>query len=159
MIRVGNVEDVGRCVELLERAHDTSIYSASGHVDRLRARDLLFSIAMRIVAKNLDQSFFNVAVKSGVVEGFLAGIIQPVYLIGDKNETTDLFTLLSKRADPADFFKLITTFKQWTVKASALEARCAVTDIMGPRWRELLPMYERLGFEPCGAIMRWRPDQ
>lgn len=157
MIRPAHFEDIPRCLTLLERGHKNSRYATLGNIDVARARTLLASMVARMLALADEKTFFFVTVKSGKVEGFLVAVQQPIYMIGDKLQATDIYTIVdSARADPLDFMRLVTQLKQWTFRQeNVIEVQAGLTDIMGD-WRRLVPIYERLGFEQSGIIMTYR---
>lgn len=140
------------------QAHKSSRYATLGSIDAVKARELVASMIARMTARASDKTFFWVAVKSGKVQGFLAAVIQPVYLVGDKLQTTDVYTLIdSAHADAADFLKLVSRFKEWSFsRPDVIEVQAGLTDIMGPEWSRLVPVYQRLGFEQSGVIMSLR---
>lgn len=158
MIRVAKFEDIPRVIELLEMAHKRTIYASIGNVSARRARDIVEEMGARMESRGLQRTFFWVAVKSGVVQGFLIGHLQPIYQIGDKLEGTDLYTLLNERcADPADFVKLVVRYKAWLQQQpDVIQASVGITDIIMPNWQELVPVYEGLGFKQTGVVMTAR---
>lgn len=159
MIRLAKFEDIPRCLEILEAAHKRSRYAALGTVDRTKARGLITAMVARMISKGAERTFFMVSVKSGVVQGFLCALINPIYHIGSRDQATDLYTIVDEgKADPQDFAKLLTAYKDWAKKQpTVLEIEGAITDIMGARALErLVPIYERLGFVRSGVIMKWR---
>lgn len=158
MIRVAKFQDIPRVIELLELAHKRTIYSAIGTVSSHRARTIVEDMGARMISEGEQRSFFWVAQKSGVVQGFLIGFLQPIYQIGNKLEGMDLYTMLNeKHADPADFIKLVTQFKKWAEgRPDVVQVTCGITDVIRKDWRDLVPVYEKLGFEQTGAVMTAR---
>lgn len=161
MIRLAKFEDIPRCLEILEAAHKRTIYAQLGSVNREKARGIITTMAVRMTSAGSERTFFMVAQKAGVVQGFLCALLNPIYQIGSRDQATDLYTIVDEsKADPADFLKLISAYKSWAMKQpSVLEVEAAVTDIMGKQaWQRLLPVYEQLGFEQSGVIFKWRPQ-
>lgn len=158
MIRVAKFEDIPRVIALLEMAHKRTIYATVATVSERRARELVEAMGARMESRGDQRTFFMVAVKSGVVQGFLIGFQQPIYQIGTKLEGTDLYTLLNeKAADPADFMKLIVRYKAWLQQQpDVIQATVGITDIIMPNWRDLVPIYEGLGFKQSGVVMTAR---
>lgn len=160
MIRQAKFEDIPRCIQILVAAQRHSIYADVATVDAARANQMLCTMAMRRESKDAERTFFMVSMQSGVVEGFLVAFMQPIYQISMQVQSTDLYTLLTARAPAQDFLKLLMEYKKWTAaQAVAVEAFVAVTDAMGPDWRRLVPVYEKLGFEQAGVVLRWRVER
>lgn len=154
MIREAKLADIFRLVEVLQEAHERSVYKDRCGVDVNEAKRLLAQAILRHGHRNLGGCLVFVAETDGVVEGLLLATLLRIYEIGDRLMATDVFFVTSERADPRDAGRLLAAMESWAeFNPKAVEVRVGMTGVVGD-WRRLAKHYERRGYQPFGAIYR-----
>lgn len=155
-VRPAKFGDIPRLVVLLKQAHGRSIYARVGNIDEKAAKALLMQSIQRQGLLAAGGTFAAVAEKHAVVEGFLVGIIDRGYHIGDRLMATDMFFYLSEWADPRDAGRLLDAEIAWAAGVpGCVVLRAGVTDAIGD-YRRAARLYERRGFRQSGALFERR---
>ncbi|WP_420411599.1 hypothetical protein [Roseibium sp.] len=143
--------DIPRLLEILADAHSRSIYADVCGIDRTRAKTLL----MEVIRASFDgEAYAAVAEVQGQVEGFILGVEEPLYLIGDKSLVTDLFWVATSRVNPRDPRQLMAGMVEWgQTRPHAVEIRCGTTPVIQEP-EKAARMLKRLGFKPYGQFSR-----
>jgi len=147
--------DIPRICEILTEAHKSTIYANQGHnIDQGRMKSVLISAIQSHMFNPMGEFFAEVCEVDGAVEGFIIGISVPVYLIGEKNQVSDLFWLATDKVNPSEPIKLMKNMIDWAKKKpDVIEVRCGTTPIVqSPKLAG--KMLKRLGLKPYGEFYR-----
>jgi hypothetical protein len=158
MIRVARFADVPRLVELLHEMRTNSIYVDRADIDQKAAKSLLVSSIQRHGGGHAGSTLVLVAeTEAGDVEGFVIGLLDRVYGIGDKLTATDIITYASPRADAHDAMRLVNALVAWAkANPKCIEVRLGANDVMGGDWQRTARLYERAGMKQVGSIYEAR---
>ncbi len=156
MIRAATLSDLPRLFALVEEMHEGSYYAAQHvDIDDATVKSILRDGAMRSGRDHLGATLLNVVEKNGVVEGFLLGILQRVYTIGNRLEAQDYLFYCSPRAPATGASRLIDAYLEWGLANPRVhEVKVSWTDVMGVDGAKLGKLYQRKGFERCGEIYK-----
>tara|TARA_R110000824_G_scaffold401790_1_gene616442 strand:- start:29924 stop:30400 length:477 start_codon:yes stop_codon:yes gene_type:complete len=152
MIRTANLSDLSRVYELLLDAHNKSKYNGHVQVDEKTARALIMHCVQR---QGLHNGSTNVSVveKSGKVEGFMIGILDRVYHIGDRLVANDLFLVCTKKAGITAASRLVDDYVKWAEdNPKVFETKLSWTDALGVDAAQIESLYAKKGFVKCGGI-------
>jgi hypothetical protein len=154
-IRPARLGDLFAIVDLLVEKQAQSIYAGHVEVDRPVARKTLATFIQRHGGMHSGGTcLFVVEDAKGVVRGFCAGMLDRVYLVGDKLVAQDVFLVAGKGTPANTASRLIDAYLGWAMSVpEVFEINLSLTDALpqGPRVEKL---YRARGFEPCGAIYR-----
>ncbi len=155
MIRPGRMMDVLRLVELLEWAQERSIYAGKVAVDRDYAKRFLGQLIHKHGGVYDGGTFCMVAEdESGVVQAFLTGALDRVLNIGDMLQAFDIHFVATDKASARAAPKLFAAYLAWARNNPRVyEITASRSDSMNGAERVDI-LFERSGFEPCGAIYR-----
>jgi hypothetical protein len=157
MIRVARFADVPRLVELLAEMRAGSIYADRADIDQKAAKSLLVSSIQRHGGRHAGSTLVLVAENEAQVEGFVIGLLDRVYGIGDKLTATDIITYASPRADAHDAMRLVNALVAWAKAIpKCIEVRLGANDVMGGDWQRTARLYERAGMSQVGSIHEMR---
>jgi hypothetical protein len=153
MIRAAKMMDVFRLVELVEYGQRHSGYVGEVDVDPVYARKLLATLIMRHGGTHEHGTFCMVAEDSdGIVQAFMAGMLERVHLVGNKLQATDVFLVATKTAPKRALFELFGAFVAWGLAIDKVyKVVVSRTDVMDPDNR-LTGFYKSRGLEPAGGI-------
>ena len=152
MIRPAKFIDTPRLVELLCEMQRRSKYAGHVGVDEKAAHTLIAQAIQRHGGSHYGASLVMVAEQDEQVEGFIIGMLDRVYHIGDRLSAQDLFLYCTELAQPRDFLRLFNAYLNWaSVIPKVWEIKASWTDTL-PDAAEIGRLYERLGFQQCGAI-------
>lgn len=153
MIRAARAIDRPALVALLQEGFRRSRYSSLGNVSVKHAEDLLLGAILKHGVKAVDGTHCMVVERRGEIAGLHFGMKQRVYLIGDKFSATDLFYYV-RPGSPFDAVALLESFIAWAESdPRVVEIQPGTTDAVQD-WRIAGHLYEKRGFEQCGAIFR-----
>lgn len=162
MIRPARMGDVFRLVELLVQAHDSSRYAGKVAVDQPAARRTLAQFIQRNGGTHEGGTMVAVVEDDGAVQGFVAGLLDRVYHIGDKLAANDVFLVAAPDAPATTVRRLLAAYVTWANGVpDCVEVMLSHTDALASGER-MGAIYERMGFVQCGAIYRRdtvRPQQ
>jgi GNAT superfamily N-acetyltransferase len=155
MIRPAKHADTPALLVLLTEAHAQSRFATDGFVsvDMRYAQKLLGQLIQRHGHTHDGGSCVFVFERDGVIEGFIAGVLDRVYHIGDMLQASDMFLFARAGRGPIAPL-LIEAYIDWS------SANPHVLEIM-LSWSDALDsgakagaLYERMGFTRCGAMYR-----
>lgn len=153
-VRDAKFVDIPRIVELMEEAHQQSVYAQVTTFDAQEARQLLARALQRHGHMNNGGSLVLVAERNGIVEGFMIGILDSVYPCLKELVATDLLFIVSGRADGRDAGRMLRRLMQWAERnPKVVEIRLGVVGAIRD-WKRTSKLYTRYGFEQYGAIFR-----
>ncbi|WP_157784792.1 hypothetical protein [Sphingobium xenophagum] len=154
-IRPARSVDVFALVEMLEEQHARSRYAGRVAIDAKYARSLLAQAIQRHGGTHAGGALVNV-LQDGreVIQAFCVGVLDRVYQIGDRLVAQDAFLVAREGAPPLASIKLLSRYIQWAATNPAVfEITLSHTDAM-PEGERIGALYERLGFQKCGALYR-----
>lgn len=155
-VRAAKFGDIPRLHELMEEAFLGSIYADRGSIDEKVCKGLFMSSMQKHGGPYAGSTLVNVAERNGAVEGFLLGMLDRVYHVGDKLMATDVYFWGSGRSDPRDMLRLLDQFEKWA-EASPLciEIKLGATNAFGD-YERVGELYRRKGYQQCGVIYEKR---
>jgi hypothetical protein len=152
MIRAARFADIPRLTDLLCEMHDHSKYAGVVEVSRPAAQGLLQNAIRRHDGEHDGGALVMVDEQAGEIEGFIVGVLNRVYLIGDKLAANDLFLHTTGKAGGLSALKLLAAYVAWADRNPKVhEIKLSWTDTM-PGAERIGMVYERMGFARCGAI-------
>jgi hypothetical protein len=152
MIRPATFSDIPRLADLLEEMHAASKYAGRVNVDRRAACALLQQCVTRHNGKHEGGAFVMVTETAGQVEGFMVGLLDRVYHIGDKLAANDVFLHASTKASKSAARALFAAYVSWAAEnPKVVEIRASWTDAL-PGAERIAFMYQKVGFRRCGEI-------
>lgn len=152
MIRPARFGDIPRLAELMQEAAERSIYQGRASIDVRECKALFMRCLQAHGRKTEGGTLCLVAERDGKVEGVLIGMLDRVYHILDKLMATDLFFVLSERADPRDAMRLLRAFREWAEgHPEVIEICMGVSNALGD-WQRAGKLFEFAGLELAGAI-------
>ncbi len=159
MVRKAKFGDIPRLTELLEQGYQRSKYRDRGSVSTKEIKALLVNAIQRHGLTSAGGACVFVSEHQGVVDGFIAGLLDRVYHIGDKLSATDLFLYVAPDGSPTSAGGLIDAFVDWALDNEAVvEIRLAATDIIQD-YERTAALYRRKGFIQTGVIYERRTDE
>jgi hypothetical protein len=158
MIRPAKFADIMRIVELSHEMHERSRYSGVDEVNEKTVRELMAQCIQRHGHTHAGGSLCLVAVRDMKVEGFMVGMLDHLYHIGNKLMAQDIFLYTSDKADALDFMRLLRAYVRWaSSNPKVVEIKLSYTDaIEGSDRLDLI--YQGLGFRQCGNIYERAPE-
>jgi len=157
-IRPAKFGDITRMAELMTEMHQKSIYADRCGLDIKLSKALFFNCIQKHGHLHEGGARVVVAEKAGQVEGFLIGMLERVYHVGDKLMATDLFFCTSEAADPRDASRLIDDFLKWAKgNPAVVEVLMGVTNAIGD-YSRAEKLYSRKGLSRCGVMYEGRVE-
>lgn len=155
MVRPAKFADVIAMRALLVAAHAQSVYAERCGVDLDYAQKLLVQ-SVHATEKRCAGgtcAFVAESQRPGEVDGFIIGMLDRVYLIGDKLVAQDMF-YLAPTASAGDGLKLFDRYLEWAMSnPRVIEIQASATAVIEPTSR-VEKLFKRRGFEPFGVIYR-----
>ncbi len=139
---------------LVQQMHRQSVYADVAASDKL-IRSVLFDGLRRHGGQHAGGTLLNVVEFRGKVEGFMLGILQPLYSIGLLFEAMDFWLYCSPKSPGIGASRLIDEYIAWAgSNPKVREIRLSWTDAVSVDPRKIAKLYRRKGFVPCGEIFR-----
>lgn len=152
MIRAATFSDIPRVVDLLVEMQAESKYAGRVDVSRKTAHALMQQCVRRHGGQHDGGSLVMVAEHGDQVEGFIVGLLDRVYHIGDRLAANDVFLHVTERAAKTDVRRLLDAYVKWASDNPKVEEiRLSWTDTMAGA-EKIGDLYEKMGFRRCGAI-------
>lgn len=153
MIRDARFGDIPRIVGMLEALHKRSRYADVCGFEGKLARSMVFQSIQRHGGTAAGATCAFVAEKAGEVQGFLLGVLQPVYLLGDKLEAQDAFFHCTPAAEAGDASRLIEAFTAWAeCNPAVVAAKLSATDVVESGTARIEKLFRRKGYAHAGVI-------
>ena len=156
MLRPAILSDLPRLFELILAMHAGSKYAEREiDVDATTAKSILMDGVLRNGGLHNGSTLLNVVEKDGRVEGFMLGILQRVYSIGNRLEAQDFWLYCTAHAPSASVHKLIDAYLAWAEdNPKVAEITLSWTNAMQVDGAKLGRLYHRKGFRCCGEIWK-----
>lgn len=155
MIRPAKSSDAFAIVAIIEDRYPETRYAGKVAIDARLARQIMAQAVQRHGGTTEGSTFLMVSENGEeVIEAFVLGGLQRVYMIGDKLAASDYFLMGKKGCDPRAMQRLIDAYLEWA------GSNPRVYEI-GLSWSDAIPgtdamnaVFERRGFELCGTTYR-----
>lgn len=153
MIRAATMSDLPRSYELLLEMQSKSKYAGEVDVDEAAAKSLLINMVRRHGGTNAGSSCFYVVEAHGKVEGFMIGLLDRVYHIGNRLMASDMYLYCTKAAPRLASSRLIDAYTKWAYDNPKVhEIKASWQNAIGNNSNIMDKMLQRKGFQPCGSI-------
>lgn len=151
MIRPANFSDIPRLAALMAEAHARSKYADRCGLD-LKFTKALFVRAIQRHGGTGDGATCLFVSDNDGVQGFILGLLDRVYQVGDKLAALDAFYYAAHDIAPRDPARLIDAYVEWAGRSpNCIEIKLSATDVVGPTER-VERLYRRKGFVRSGVI-------
>lgn len=156
MIRPAVLADLPRLYDLVLEMHAATVYPARGiGVSEGAAKALLRDALIRNGRTNDGGTLVNVVEVNGDFRGFMLGMLQRVYMIGDRLEAQDGYLYCSPNAPARAPERLIDAYIGWAAgNPKVAEITLSFTNAGGVKVNKLARLYGRKGFTKCGEIWK-----
>jgi RimJ/RimL family protein N-acetyltransferase len=152
MIRPAKFVDIPRLVDLLCEMHAESRYAGKVEISRKAAHTLLQQCVTRHGGQHEGGALVMVAEHEGSVEGFMVGMLDRIYHVGDMLAAIDVYLYATAAAPKMTPRRLLDAYVAWASEnPKVFEIRLSWTDTMEGAER-IGAVYEKMGFRRCGAI-------
>lgn len=158
MIRDARFQDIPEIAAMLREMHGASKYAGRVGISDKAVDALLMGSVAGQKQHGPQASFVAVAEHDGALTGFMIGVLDRVYHIGDRLTANDVFLHCRNTARPSDALRLIDAYIAWA------RANPRVIEIM-LSWADTLPgaeriaaVYRRRGFRRIGEMWEQRAD-
>ncbi len=153
MIRAAKSVDTHALVGLLSDVHAETCY-ASLKMDEHFARRLFAQMAQRHGGSHEGSTCLFISEEDGKPNGFIAGMLDRVYHVGEMLWASDVYLHVSKGAPPRVLMGLLKAYTQWADNnPNVYEVRLSSSDAT-TQGQRMDGVYEWLGFEECGRTYR-----
>jgi hypothetical protein len=156
MLRPATLSDLPRLYELILAMHAGSKYAEREiDVDEATAKSILRDGVMRNGGQHNGATLLNVVERDGLVEGFMLGILQRVYSIGNRLEAQDFWLYCTPHAPNGSVPRLLDAYVEWAdSNPKVAEITLSWTDAMKVDGGKLGRLYHRKRFRLCGEIWK-----
>jgi hypothetical protein len=152
LIRAAKMVDIPRIVDLLVEMQTRSKYAGSVDVDVPHAKKVIGAFIQRAPGSHDGGTLVKVVEHKGIVEGFIVGILDRIYGIGDKLVANDVFLHCTTKAPPGSVLGLFRSYVRWAEEnPKVVEIKASWIDTLSGA-EKVAVMYERLGFKKVGEI-------
>lgn len=162
-MRRARTTDVFAIVDLLVEQQARSRYAGAVSVDEPYTRKLLAQAIQRNGGRTDGATLVNVIENDdGAIEAFMLGVLNRVYLIGDKLCAQDTHLVAREGAPLLASRRLMSAYVQWaSANPNVHEIYLSHTDAL-PEGQRMGEIYSKMGFQLCGGIYRrqvnlWKP--
>ena len=112
-IRRASFGDIPAIYRLIVESHQRSTYSERCQVDEKLAKATLFTSIQRNGMTTVGGTFVAVAEADGEIEGAIVAILQPLYLVLDAIEASDVFWYARPGAHALTAARLLRAMHKW----------------------------------------------
>ena len=153
MIRGAKSTDAFALADLLGDVHGRTVYNGI-EIDAKHARKLFAQMAQRHGGSHDGATCLFVLDRKGVICGFVAGMLDRVYHVGESLWATDVFLCTAKGEPVSTLHRLLDAYLEWAEgNSNVFEVRLS-TSYAAPTGKRMNAIYERMGFEECGRVYR-----
>lgn len=158
MIRPAVHSDQPRLYELFMDMYRVSEYPARDiGVSEPSAKGLIRDCIARNGRINDGGVLLNVYERDGQIYGFMLGILQRIYMIGNRLEAQDVFLFCTPDAPRGAWGRLVRAYVEWAASnPKVADIALSWTDVAGVDGEKLSRVYKRLGFTRRGEIWKKR---
>lgn len=112
MIRAAKFADIPALEKILRETHTRSKYAGRTEINQKAMEQMLTGLVAAQNQNGPGATFLMVSEKGGEVVGFMAGVLNRIYNIGEKLGATDLF-LIGSSVNRADTDALVDAYIDW----------------------------------------------
>ena len=146
------MSDIVRIRELFTEMHAASKYAGHVAIDQVALQKALMAFMMRNGHTNEGGCLVTVAERDGVVEGFMVGLLDRIYHIGDKFVANDVYLYASERCDPVNVSQMVDAYITWAIdNPRVYEVVLSWSDAI-PGAERMAKLFRRKKFRLCGEI-------
>jgi hypothetical protein len=157
MIRPAKFADTPAIERLLRSTQEKSKYAGRCAVNDKALNDLVMAMIAGQNQRGPQATYVTVCEHDGEVVGFMSGVLNRVYNIGDKLVASDVF-LVNEGSSMADTLKMIDGYIDWAkANPKVIEIGLSWSDAVGGG-QTLAKLYKRKGFEVVGEQFEMRMD-
>lgn len=158
MIRQARHQDIPAIIAMLHEMHLESKYAGRVAISDKAAEHLLLGAIAAQGQNGPQASHVVIAEEDGQTVGFMVGVLDRVYHIGNKLVANDLFLYVRPGASQKHVLALIDSYVTWAAgKRAVLEIMLSWTDTL-PGADRIAALYCRKGFLKIGEIFEMRLD-
>lgn len=148
MIRPAKFGDIPRLAELMAQMHQASVYADRTQVDPKYVKSFLMRFIQRHGGQHEGGTAVYVADNGETVTGFIIGLLDRIYHIGEKLMAVDVFWYGEGR----EMLKLLDAYIEWaSAVPNVIEIKLSETDAINDG-DGVRAVYARRGFRQCGTI-------
>lgn len=153
MIRAAKSVDAFALADLLGELHGVTIYKGL-ELDAAYARKLFAQFAQRHGGSHDGGTCLFVHDRKGVIGGFVAGMLDRVYHVGEDLWSSDVFLHVRKGEPAPTVRKLLGAYVNWAMSnPRVFEVRLSAS-YATEEGRRVAELYELMGFKECGRTYR-----
>lgn len=154
-LRAARATDAFRIVQLLVETQGKSRFAGAVAIDEPYARKTVAALIHRHGGIHDGGTCAYVATDgAGEIEGFIIGLLDRVYHVGDMLCANDVFLVCSDRADATAMPKLVSAYLDWAdTNPKVYEIHLSWSDALETGCR-MGPVFMRKGFTRCGEVFR-----
>lgn len=153
-VREARFVDIPGIISVLKDAFERSIYADATTYDETQMKQILVQSIQRHGHKNYGGTLVLVSETEGEVRGVLVGLLDQVYPAVKALMATDIFFVMTEKADGRDAHAMLKQFMEWAeASPKVIEIHLGVTNAIGD-WERTAKLYRRVGLEQCGAMFR-----
>lgn len=153
MIRAARAVDLPGLMALLREAYARSRYKDVGEIAEKPTEQMLLALILKHGVKAIDGTLTNVIEVNGTIVGLHFACKERIKLIGTKFFASDAFFYV-QQGHGTQALGLLAAFFAWAEADPRVFEITPGTDDTIQDWRSATKMYNRFGFEQCGAILR-----
>lgn len=127
-VRAAKFGDIWGIYSIIVESHERSRYAKVCKVDEKRCKALLVQAIQRHGGTTEGATFVAVAAVEDRIEGFIIAVLQPLYLIGDVLEASDMFWVARIGAHGSTAGRLVKAMHKWV--PPGVFVRQGITDII-----------------------------
>lgn len=158
MIRAARSTDVPLLLAMLHEMHAASKYAGRVEISDKAADALLMSAIASQGQHGPQASHVIIAEQDGKPVGFMVGVLDRVYHIGNKLTANDLFLYVRPNSGVRPVIALIDSYIAWASgKRAVVEIMLSWSDAL-PGAADIAALYGRKGFTRSGEMFEMRLD-
>lgn len=156
MVRDATFSDIPAIVSLLDDRFRRSHYASvqGGAIDAAHTKRLLVNAIQRHAGTSPGAMWVQVSEDTGIVRGFIWGILERVYSIGNRLSATDVFWIADDMVPARDPERLYRNFVKWAWSVPhVIEIKAGTTRAVADDDRAGVVL-KRIGMADYGRIYR-----
>lgn len=158
MTRRATYQDIPALIAMLREMLAASKYAGRGEIAEKAADNLLTTAIASQNHRGPQGSHVVIAEHNGEPVGFMVGVLDRVYSVGNKLTANDLFLYVRPGAPPRTVIDLLDSYLEWASGIRAvIEIMLSYSDAL-PGAERIAPLYERMGFKESGRMYERRLD-
>ncbi len=154
MIRPATTADLATLFEMVGQMHSESEFLKRGiQLSPALVRSFLINGVQRHGAQHAGSTLFNVVERGGEIQGFMLGLLQPVYCVCLDLEARDFWLYCTKKAPKIAPGLLVDRYIAWAESNPKVkDIILSWTDVVGVDGAKIGKLYRRKGFQRRGEI-------